>query len=62
MNEAKLIFVTLTFFPAYAQKLQWRRFCAVMVGIKETLEWFQWECNLQTSGSFSLGERLKNQC
>ena len=58
MNEAKLIFVTLIFFPAYAQKLQCQRFSAVMVGIEETLEWFQWECNLQPSGSLSLDKRF----
>ena len=46
------------FFSAYAPKLQWRRFPAVIIGIEDTLEWFQCECNLLPSGSVSLDKRF----
>ena len=41
MNESELNFITLTLFPAYEPKLQWRCISAVIVGIKGTLRWIQ---------------------
>ena len=59
MNEAMLIFVSPYFqFCLRAEAVMVPRFSFVIEGIKETLEWFQEECNLLSFRSRSFNRRF----
>ena len=59
MSDAKLIFVSPYFkFCLYTEVVMAARFSFVIEGVKETLEWFQKDCNLLFSGSLSFNRRF----
>ena len=59
MNDAVLIFVSRYFlFSLRGEAIIAARFCLIIEGIKEILEWFQYKCNLLFFGSLSFNRRF----